>query len=144
MEAMKLSPLCLLAIGMVIYKISRFYTGPQYIDKAFHLASSFDSADLRSRLYYLRGLVGINNPEEGVKQFEQSIQYGMESANLTYVSIAMMTTTTNYTGDLHSLSALIKHYEEISQQLVDGVTLNIFRISKWYIAQNAGWSWRKR
>jgi predicted ATPase/DNA-binding CsgD family transcriptional regulator len=125
----------LASFGMVIYKMSRFYTGPQYIDKAFHLASSFDSADLRCRLYYLRGLVRINNPAEGVKQFEQSIQYGMESANLTYVSIAMMTTTTNYTGDLHSLSALIKHYEEISQQLVDGVTLNIFRISRWYIAQ---------
>jgi predicted ATPase len=121
--------------GIVIYKISRFYTGSQYLDKAFHLASFFDSADLQCRLHFLRGLVRLENPNEGVKQFEQSIQYGMESGNLTYVSIAMLTNTTTYTGDLHTLSALIKHYEEISQQLVDGITLNIFRITRWYIAQ---------
>ncbi|MFC4305283.1 BREX system ATP-binding domain-containing protein [Cohnella boryungensis] len=125
----------LASYGMVIHKISGFYTGSQYIDQAFQLAASFDSADLRCRLYYLRGLVRIINPDEGFEQFEQAIQYGMESANLTYVSIAMLTTTTTYTGDLHTLSARIKHYEEISQQLVDGVTLNIFRITRWYIAQ---------
>ncbi|MGO4695918.1 BREX system ATP-binding domain-containing protein [Paenibacillus sp. 2TAB26] len=125
----------LASYGMVIYKMSGFRTGPQYVDQAFHLPASFDSADLRSRLYYLKGLVGIINPDEGIKQFEKSIQYGMESANLTYVSIAMMTAITNYTGDLYSLSARIKDYEETSQQLVDGVTRNIFRRAKWYIAQ---------
>lgn len=125
----------LASYGLVIYRISHFYIGSQYIDKAFHLASSFDSADLQSRLYYVRGLVRMGNLDEGVKQFEQTIHYGIESANLAYVSIAMMTTTTNYTGDLYSLSALIKHYEEISQQLVDGVTVNIFRIARRYIAQ---------
>lgn len=125
----------LASYGMVVYKMSGFYTGAQYVDRAFHLASSFDSADLRSKLYYLRGLIRMMNPEEAAKQFEQSIQYGMESANLNYVSIAMMTHITNYNGDMNALSALIKHYEEISQQLVDGVTLNIFRITRGYIAQ---------
>ncbi|RXZ79628.1 GAF domain-containing protein [Paenibacillaceae bacterium] len=125
----------LASYGLVIYKKSRFYTGSQYIDKALHLATSFDSADLQCRLYFLRGLVRLENPNEGGKQFEHSIQYGMESANLKYVSLAMLTTTTTYTGDLHTLSVLIRHYEEISRQLLDEVTLNIFRIVRWYIAQ---------
>ncbi len=125
----------LASYGMVIYKISGFRTGTQYVAQASRLASSFDSADLQSRLYYLKGLVGIINPDEGIRQFEKSIQAGMESANLTYVGIAMMTTITNFTENLHSLAARLQEYEVTSQQLVDGVTRNIFRRAQWYIAQ---------
>jgi len=121
--------------GLVIYKLSRFYTGPQYIDKALQLASSFDSADLLCRLYYIRGLVRLEIRDEGARQLEQSIHYGMESGNLSYVSLAMLTSTTTYIGDLHALSVMINHYEQISRQLVDEVTHNIFRIARWYIAQ---------
>ncbi len=128
----------LASYGMVIYKISGFRTGTQYVDQASRLASFFDSADLQSRLYYLKGLVGIINPDEGIRQFEKSIQAGMESTNLTYVNISMMTTITNYTENLHSLAARIQAYEKTSQQLVDGVTRNIFRRAKSYIAQMQG------
>jgi len=125
----------LASYGFVIYKVSRFYTGPQYIDKALQLASPFDSSDLLCRLYYLRGVVRLENRDEGVRQFEQSIHYGMESGNLSYVSLAMLTSTTTYIGDLQALSVMIHNYEQISRQLVDEVTHNIFRIARWYMAQ---------
>ncbi|MGG1639203.1 helix-turn-helix transcriptional regulator [Paenibacillus sp. NRS-1760] len=122
--------------GMIIFKISFYHTGPQYIDLAFKLSASFESSDLRSRLHYIKGLVGLQqNPEASAKHFEQSIYYGMESINLSYVSIAMLTSTTTHTGDLHTLTARISNYEEISQQLLDEVTVNVFRIARWYVAQ---------
>ncbi|MBH5317523.1 DUF2791 family P-loop domain-containing protein [Paenibacillus sp. GSMTC-2017] len=125
--------------GMIVYKVSFYQTGPQYVDQAFELSSSFESADLLCRLHYLRGLTRLQeNPQDVVKHYEKSIHYGMESANLSYVSIAMLTATTTHIGDLQSLSARIKEYEEISQQLVDEVTLNIFRIARWYVAQLEG------
>jgi DNA-binding CsgD family transcriptional regulator/GAF domain-containing protein len=127
--------------GLVILrnKISFFQTGLHYIETACLLSSSFESTDLRCRLYYIRGLARLQqNPEEGLEHFEQSVYYGLESANLTFVSIAMLTVTTTHIGDLHTLSARITEYEAISQKLVDEITLNIFRIARWYVAQLRG------
>ncbi|BBH22468.1 serine/threonine protein kinase [Paenibacillus baekrokdamisoli] len=127
--------------GLVILrnKISFFQTGLHYIDQAFQLSASSVSVDLQCRLHYIRGLaIMLQNPEEGVEHFERAIHYGMESANLTYVSIAMLTCTTTHTGDLYTLSSRITDYEELSQKLVDEVTLNIFRIARWYMAQLQG------
>jgi DNA-binding CsgD family transcriptional regulator len=80
----------------------------------------------------------LHNPEEGMEHFELSVRYGMESVNLTFASIAMLTRTTNHIGDLHTLSARVTDYEDVSQKLVDAVTLNIFRIARWYVAQMKG------
>ncbi|WP_139996533.1 helix-turn-helix transcriptional regulator [Paenibacillus paridis] len=127
--------------GLVILrnKISLFHTGLYYIDTAILLSASFESADLQCRLNYIRGLARLQqNPEEGVEHFEKSIRYGMESANLTYVSIAMLTSTTTHTGDLYALSARISDYEKISQMLVDQVTHNIFRIARDYVTRLQG------
>ncbi|MDB4867156.1 MAG: hypothetical protein JWR03_1489 [Cohnella sp.] len=127
--------------GLVIFrnKISFFQAGLHYIETACLLSSSFESTDLRCRLCYIRGLARLQqNPEEGVEHFQQSVYYGLESANLTFVSIAMLTVTTIHTGDLHTLSARITEYEAISQKLVDEITLNIFRIARWYVAQLRG------
>ncbi|CAM4525502.1 putative ATPase/DNA-binding CsgD family transcriptional regulator [Paenibacillus endophyticus] len=124
--------------GLVILrnKISLFRTGLYYIDTAILLSASFESNDLQCRLNYIRGLARLQqNPEEGVRHFEKAIRYGMESANLTYVSIAMLTSTTTHTGDLHALSVRISDFERISQMLVDEVTHNIFRIARWYVAR---------
>ncbi|ULO06831.1 AAA family ATPase [Paenibacillus sp. 19GGS1-52] len=131
----------LASYGLVILrnKISFTRLGLHYIDTAFLLASSFESTDLYCRLYYIRGLSRLQqNPKEGLEHFEQSIHYGMESANLTFVSIAMLTCTTTHTGNLYALSARIAEYEARSQKLVDEVTLNIFRIARRYVAQLQG------
>jgi len=131
----------LASYGLVILrnKISFFQTGLHYMDTAFQLSSSYENTDLFCRLHFIRGLARLQqNPEEGVEHFEQSIRYGMESANLTFVSIAMLTCTTTHTGDLYTLSERVTEYEQISQQLVDEVTLNIFRIARWYVAQLQG------
>ncbi len=127
--------------GLVILrnKISFAQTGLHYINTAFQLSAAMESADLLCRLHYIMGLaVYIQKPDEGVEHFEQSVRCGMESANLTYVSIAMLTGTTSHVGDLYTLSERVTKYEEISQQLVDEVTLNIFRIARWYMAQLQG------
>lgn len=127
--------------GLVILrnKISLTQLGLHYIETAFLLASSFESTDLYCRLYYIRGLSKLQqSPKEGLEHFDQSIHYGMESANLTFVSIAMLTCTTTHTGNLYALSARITEYEARSQKLVDEVTLNIFRIARRYVAQLQG------
>ncbi|MBP1988780.1 AAA family ATPase [Paenibacillus eucommiae] len=133
---------CVLAgYGLVIFRnnISSFHTGLQHIETACTLSSSFESTDLQCRLLYIKGLAKLlQNPEEGMRCFEQSMRYGMESANLAFVSIAMLTCTTNHTGDLHTLTARIVNFETMSQKLVDEVTLNIFRIARWYVAQLQG------
>ncbi|WP_161601416.1 AAA family ATPase [Paenibacillus luteus] len=127
--------------GLVILrnKISLSYTGLYYIDTAILLSTSFESNDLQCRLNYIRGLARLQqNPEEGVEHFEKSMRYGMESANLTYVSIAMLTSTTTHIGDLYALSERISDFEETSQMLVDEVTHSIFRIARWYVARMQG------
>ncbi|MRN56280.1 AAA family ATPase [Paenibacillus monticola] len=127
--------------GLVILRNKWSFThlGLQYIETAFLLAASFESVDLHCRLYYIRGLARLQqNPKEGLEHLEQSIHYGMESANLTFVSIAMLTSTTTHIGNLYALSARITDYEARSQKLVDDVTLNIFRIARGYVAQLQG------
>ncbi|QJD86605.1 AAA family ATPase [Cohnella herbarum] len=127
--------------GLVILrnKISFFQTGLYYINTAFRLSASLDSADLLCRLHYIMGLaVLLHDPDEGVEHLEQSVRYGMESANLTYVNIAMLTSATTHVGNLDSLSARLTTFEDVPQQLVDKVTLNIFRIARWYLARLQG------
>ncbi|TBL77333.1 AAA family ATPase [Paenibacillus thalictri] len=127
--------------GLVILrnKISLSQMGSQYIETAYLLSSALESTDLRCRMYYIRGLAALlQNPDEAAEHFNKSVGYGMESANLTFVSIAMLTCTTNHTGDLQLLSERITDYEEVSQKLVDEITLNIFRIARWYLAQLKG------
>ncbi|WP_258166294.1 AAA family ATPase [Paenibacillus sp. PCH8] len=127
--------------GLVILrnKISLSRTGLHYIDTAILLSASFESIDLQCRLNYIRGLARLQpNPEEGFKHMEKSIRYGMESANLSYVSIAMLTSATTHIGDLYALTALISDYEKMSQMLVDDETHSIFQIARWYIAKLQG------
>ncbi|WP_256863720.1 ATP-binding protein [Paenibacillus sp. RU5A] len=127
--------------GLVILrnKISLSRTGLHYIDTAILLSASFDSMDLQCRLNYIGGLARLQqNPNEGFKHLEKSMHYGMESANLTYVSISMLTSVTTHIGDLYALTARISMYEEISQMLVDEETHSIFRIARWYIAKLQG------
>jgi DNA-binding CsgD family transcriptional regulator/GAF domain-containing protein len=127
--------------GLVILrnKISFVQTGLHYINTGFQLSAALKSTDLLCRLHYIKGLaVLLHNPDEGVEHFGQSVRYGMESANLTYVNIAMLTSTTTHVGNLDTLSARVTIYEDIPQQLVDEVTLNIFRIARWYLAQLQG------
>ncbi|MGE6573509.1 AAA family ATPase [Paenibacillus xylanexedens] len=127
--------------GLVILrnKISLSRTGLHYIDTAILLSASFDSMDLQCRLNYIGGLARLQqNPKEGFEHLEKSMHYGMESANLTYVSISMLTSVTTHIGDLYALTARISAYEEISQMLVDEETHSIFRIARWYIAKLQG------
>ncbi|WP_239616223.1 AAA family ATPase [Cohnella mopanensis] len=127
--------------GLVISrnKVSFAHTGLHYMKTAFQLSSECGSTDLLCRLHSIMGLaVNLQNPDKSVEHFEQSVRYGMESANLPFASIAMLISTTTHIGDLDTLSARVTNYEEISQQLVDEVTLNIFRIARWYMAQLRG------
>ncbi|WP_256761794.1 AAA family ATPase [Cohnella sp. WQ 127256] len=113
--------------------------GLHYMDAALRIASSFESADLLCKLSYFRGIARLlDQPEESITHFEQSMRYGMESANLIFVSIAALTCVIAHTGDLHTLSARIKNYEDVSRQLLDEVAKNVFRILRWYIAQLQG------
>lgn len=111
----------------------------QCMDAAFRIASSFESTDLLCKLSYFRGIARLlHQPEESIAHFEQSMRYGMESANLVFVSLVAFTCAVTHTGDLHTLSARITKYEDLSRQLLDEVAKNAFRISRWYIAQLQG------
>ncbi|OKP97189.1 AAA family ATPase [Paenibacillus sp. P46E] len=127
--------------GLVLMrnKLSFAQTGAFYIEEAIQLASSFESVDLRCRLDYIMGLALLKHqPKEGLHHFRQSVKHGMEAANLPFVSIAMLTSVTNHTGGPAALSALITEYEGLAGKLVDTVTLNIFQISKAYVARLQG------
>ncbi|QSF46312.1 AAA family ATPase [Paenibacillus tianjinensis] len=127
--------------GLVILrnKMSLYQKGKLYIETASQLSAPFESTDLSCRLDYIRGLARLQqNPQEAGDYFRQSVQHGMEAANLSFVSIAMLTSTVNHTGSLHSLSRMIMEYEILSRKLVDEVTLSIFRIAKEYVARMQG------
>ncbi|SFL98143.1 Predicted ATPase [Paenibacillus sp. 1_12] len=124
--------------GVIILrnKIAAAPIGLHCMDAALRIASSFESADLLCKLSYFRGLARLlHQPEESIAHFEQSMRYGMESANLIFVSLVAPTCVITHTGDLHTLSARITNYEDLSRQLLDEVAKNVFRISRWYIAQ---------
>jgi predicted ATPase/DNA-binding CsgD family transcriptional regulator len=132
---------CMLgAYGLMLnHAFPRRNPGIGFIEIAVLLSSACESAMLNSRLHYIQGItVQFGNWQAAVEHFELSIRYGLESADLVFVCLSMMTRITTYIGDLPTLSARMTYYEEVSRQLLDETTINIFRIARRYVAELQG------
>ncbi|MFC5406609.1 AAA family ATPase [Cohnella soli] len=110
-----------------------------YTETAYLLSSSFESGTLKCHLHLYMGLIKqYRNPVQAVEHFGQSIRYGLEAGDMTFVGHAMHTHITTHVGDLHTLSERIAYYEEISQLLLDKDTLQLFHIARQYITELTG------
>ncbi|WP_179233069.1 helix-turn-helix transcriptional regulator [Paenibacillus rigui] len=114
-------------------------TETSYTEAAYLLSASFESRSFQCHLHLYRGLITQHrNPIKAVEHFEQSVRYGLEAGDLTFVGHSMHSHITTHIGDLHTLSERITYYEEVSKLLVDEDTLQLFRIARRYIAELNG------
>jgi predicted ATPase/DNA-binding CsgD family transcriptional regulator/GAF domain-containing protein len=121
------------------HRFKRSEYGNHLVETAYLLSSSFESSILKCRLHYMLGLVvQYRYPEQAVAHYEQSVGYGLESADLVFLCLSVMTRVTTHTGDIHTLSARITYYEEAFRQLLDEKTRKVFRVAKWYVAEMQG------
>ncbi|WP_240421518.1 helix-turn-helix transcriptional regulator [Paenibacillus periandrae] len=110
-----------------------------YTETAYLFSASFESRALQCHLHLYMGLVKqYRNPLKAVEHFGESIRYGLEAGEMTFVGHAMHTHITTHIGDLHTLSERIAYYEEVSQLLLDKDTLQLFHIARQYITELTG------
>ncbi|WP_155705047.1 AAA family ATPase [Paenibacillus psychroresistens] len=130
----------LCAYGFVlVYQFFPLTLGFRYIETANLLSSSFGSMALQCRLHFLKALALLSiDPEESNKHFDHSVRFGLESAELVFVGLAVTFSIFTHMGDMPSLSAKLKRFEEATLQLQDQTTMELFRIAKWYIAEMQG------
>lgn len=128
------------AYGMILgFGFPRNVAGFRFIETAYLLSSFFENTALKCRLHFIMGLSEqYRSSEKAVEHFEQSVGYGLEAADLTFVGFSMGLSIINHTGDLRTLSARVAYYEETSRQLLDDVTLKLFRIVRWHVAELQG------
>jgi predicted ATPase/DNA-binding CsgD family transcriptional regulator len=119
-------------ITTLLYKSNE--EGVRLIETAYQLSSTFESTSLKSRLHYLRGLLALNhNCDEAVTHFEEAAHFGLESLDLVFLCVSILTRVTTHIHDLSVLSERLAYYENTSKHLLDEVTLKIFGIAKWYL-----------
>ncbi|MFC5471338.1 BREX system ATP-binding domain-containing protein [Cohnella suwonensis] len=123
------------AYGMMLrFGFPRLRSGFRIIETARLLSSSFESAVMKCRLHFVIGLSEQSRSSaKAAAHFEQSVRYGLDSADLTFAGFSMALRVINHTGDLRTLSAQIAEYEQSSRSLLDDITRRALRVARWHV-----------